>query len=73
MARAAIDKTIGDDIDRIFMSGTRATFTLKKGAKVDQKALESALEKKKLKFVGLTSRETARAASAYVAAAPGLT
>ena len=69
----AIDKTIGDDIDRIFMSGTRATFTLKKGAKVDEKALVAALKKKGLKFVGLTKSESARAASAYVAAAPGLT
>ncbi len=55
------------------MSGTRATFTLKKGAKVDEKALVAALKKKKLKFVGLTSRETGRAAAAYVAATPGLT
>ena len=55
------------------MSGTRATFTLKKGAKVDEKALVAALTKKKLKFVGLTSRETARAAAAFVAATPGLT
>ena len=55
------------------MSGTRATFTLKKDAKVDEKALVAALEKSKLKFVGLTKRETARAAVAYVAATPGLT
>ncbi|MFT5733910.1 MAG: hypothetical protein ACJA2W_002035 [Planctomycetota bacterium] len=55
------------------MSGTRATFTLKKDAKVDEKALKAALEKKRLKFVGLKSRETVRAAAAYVAATPGLT
>ena len=69
----AIDKSIGEDIDRIFMSGTRATFTLKKGAKVDEKALKAALTKKRLKFVSLTSRDTGRAAAAYVAATPGLT
>lgn len=55
------------------MSGTRATFTLIEDAKVDEKALIAALTKKKLKFVSLTSRHTARAAAAYVAATPGLT
>lgn len=55
------------------MSGTRATFTLKEDAKVDEKALKEAVEKKRLKFVSLTSRETKRAAAAYVAATPGLT
>lgn len=55
------------------MSGTRATFTLKKGSKVDEKALKAALKKKRLKFVGLTSRDTVRAAAAFVAVTPGLT
>ncbi len=73
MARAAIDKEIGDDIDRVFMSGTRATFTLKKDAKVDQDALAAALKKKGLTFNSLTSRKSTRAAAAYVAQTPGLT
>ena len=55
------------------MSGTRATFTLKKDAKVDEKALKAALKSKRLKFVGLKSRESERAAAAYVAVTPGLT
>lgn len=56
------------------MSGTRATFTLKKGAKVDEKVLAAAVNKQKgLKFNSLTSRETVRAAAAYVASTPGLT
>lgn len=64
---------IDKDIDRLFMSGTRATFTLKKGAKVDEKVLAAAVKKKGLKFVSLTSRESVRAKAAYVAATPGLT
>ena len=55
------------------MSGTRATFTLKKDAKVDEMALKAAVEKKALKFVSMTSRESQRAEAAYVAVAPGLT
>ena len=55
------------------MSGTRATFTLKKGAKVDEKSLAAALKKKGLKFNSLTSRNSVRAKVAYVAKTPGLT
>ena len=62
-----------EGIDRMFMSGTRATFTLKKGAKVDEAALKKAVEKQRLKFVSLEKRQNKRAAAAYVASTPGLT
>ena len=55
------------------MSGTNATFTLKKDAKVDEKALSAALKKAKLEFVSLEKKEVTRAARAYVAKTPGLT
>ncbi|MEM6671944.1 MAG: hypothetical protein AAF726_03820 [Planctomycetota bacterium] len=64
---------IEDDIDRLFMTGTRATFTLKKDAKVDEKVVAEALKKKGLKFVSLKSEERDRAGAAYVAKTPGLT
>ena len=73
MARAAIDGEIGDDIASIFMSGTRATFTLKEGVKIDESALASAIEDKGLEFEGLTSRQSPRAQAAWVAKTPGLT
>jgi hypothetical protein len=41
--------------------------------KVDEKALKAAIEKKRLKWVSLTSRESERAKAAYVAKTPGLT
>lgn len=55
------------------MSGTRATFTLKKDAKVDEKALKAALEKSKITFNSLTSRNTEPAKEAWVLECPGLT
>ena len=62
-----------DGIDRMFMSGTRATFTLKKGAKVDEAAIKAAIKKHKLKFISLEKRQNKRAVAAYVASTPGLT
>ena len=64
---------IDDDIDRLFMRGTVATFTLKKDAKVDEKKLAAAVKKQGLQFNSLTSRESVRAKAAYVAQTPGLT
>ena len=62
-----------EGIDRMFMSGTRASFTMEKGAKVDEAQLKRSVEKNKLKFVSLTKRKAPRAAAAYVASTPGLT
>lgn len=64
---------IGDDIDRMFMSGTVATLTLKKDAKIDEKKLKKAIEGKKLEYISLTSRKSKRATAAYVLEVPGLT
>ncbi|MEE2940626.1 MAG: hypothetical protein VX460_09610 [Planctomycetota bacterium] len=55
------------------MSGTRATFTLKKGAKVDESALKAALKKRKITYNSLTSRNSERAKEAWVLQCPGLT
>lgn len=64
-------------IDRMFLSGTVATFTMEKGAKVDAKKLEAQLTKSckdnGVKFVKLTKRETQKAQAAFVAKTPGLT
>lgn len=55
----------------MFMSGTRATFTLKKGTKIDEKAIEKAIEKKKgIDFNSLTSRQMERAVKAYMIKTP---
>ena len=62
-----------EGVDRMFMSGTRATFTLKKGAKVDEATIKRAIEKRKLKFISLEKRLNKRAVAAYVASTPGLT
>jgi len=62
-----------EGIDRMFMSGTRATFTMKKDAKLDEAAVKKAVEKRKLKFVSLERRQNKRAVAAYVASTPGLT
>ena len=62
-----------EGVDRMFMSGTRATFTLKEGAKVSETAVKQAIEKRKLKFISLERRENKRAVAAYVASTPGLT
>lgn len=64
-------------IDRMFLSGTIATFTFEKGTKIDTAKLEKQLTKSckdnGVKFVKLTKRETQRAKAAFVAKTPGLT
>jgi len=60
-------------IDRLFMSGTRATFTLEEDARIDQPALKEALKGKSLELVSLERRESKRAQAAYVIKTPGLT
>lgn len=59
------------------MSGTVATFTLKKDAKLDlaklQTSLPAALKKNKITFNGLTMKTGVRAKAAYVLETPGLT
>ena len=60
-------------VDRMFLSGARVTFTLKKGAKLDEKALRAAVKKNKLTFISLSSSKRLPAKAAYVIKTPGLT
>jgi hypothetical protein len=60
-------------VDRMFLSGARVTFTLKKGAKLDEKVLRAAVKKNKLTFVSLSSSKRLPAKAAYVIKTPGLT
>jgi hypothetical protein len=62
-----------EGVDRMLVSGTRVSFTLKKDAKVDEKALKAALKKGKLSFVSLTTTKRLPAKAAYVIKTPGLT
>jgi hypothetical protein len=55
------------------MSGTNATFTLKEGKRLDEKALEAALKENKITFESVERRDTPKAAAAYVAQVEGLT
>lgn len=60
-------------IDRLYMSGTNATFSLKKGKRLDEDALKDALKDQKITFKSLERRDTPKAAAAYVAKVNGLT
>ena len=63
-----------EGIDRMFVSGTRVTFTMKKDVKVQrdkfEEKLEEVLEDNKLEFLSLETRESKRAKAAWVANAP---
>ena len=63
-----------EGIDRMFVSGTRVTFTKKKDVKVQrdkfEEKLEDVLEDNKLEFLSLETRESKRAKAAWVANAP---
>lgn len=62
-----------EGVDRLLLSGTSATLTMKGGAKLAEKTVRAALEKNSLEFVSLEERRTKRAAAAWVASTPGLT
>lgn len=72
MARAAID-TFSDRIDRLIMSGTKATMTLKKDKSISVDELTKALEAKKIKLNSFKSEARPRAKAAYVIETTGLT
>lgn len=63
-----------EGIDRMFVSGTRVTFTLKKDVKIQrdkfEEKLEELLDDNKLEFLSLETRESKRAKAAWVANAP---
>jgi len=62
-----------DGVDRMMMSGTRATLVLDRGAKLTEADVKKALEDKGLKFESLEKLEIDRPAAAYVAKTPKFT
>ncbi|MBL4771369.1 MAG: hypothetical protein JKY61_09550 [Planctomycetes bacterium] len=62
-----------DGVDRMMMSGTRATLVLKKSAKLTAADVKEALESKGLKFESFEKHKVDRAAAAYVAKTPKFT
>lgn len=62
-----------DGIDRMMMSGVRATLVLADGATLSEHRVRQALEAQGLKFGTLERREIDRPAAAYVARTPKLT
>ncbi len=71
MARAAMESL--DGIDRMMMSGTRATLVLESGAKLSEADVKKALEEKGLKFESLEEHKVDRPAAVYVAKTPKFT
>ncbi len=71
MARAAMESL--DGVDRMLMSGTRATLVLEAGAKLSQADVKGAVEDKGLKFESLEQMDVKRASAAYVAKTPKFT
>jgi hypothetical protein len=61
-----------DGIDRLLVSGTRATFTLKKGATFQEPAIQAALTKRKLSLDGFSMNRGRRPAAAFVLEVTGL-
>ncbi|MED6334762.1 MAG: hypothetical protein VYE81_05125 [Planctomycetota bacterium] len=61
------------DVDKVFQSGTRVTFTMKGDAKPDEEALAKADKTNKLEFVSLVTETRKRAAAAYAVDCPKFT
>jgi hypothetical protein len=59
-------------IDVLYLSGTRATFTLKNKMAVSESEVAAALTQKGLEFVDFSREERPMPAAAYVAEATGL-
>ncbi|MCP3918815.1 MAG: hypothetical protein GY711_24980 [bacterium] len=62
-----------DGVDRMMMSGTRATLVLDEDAKLTEADVKKALEDKGLKFESFEEHEVMRPAAAYVAKTPKFT
>ncbi|MFT7670961.1 MAG: hypothetical protein ACI8X5_003676 [Planctomycetota bacterium] len=71
MARAAMESLEG--VERMMMSGTRATLVLEDGAVITEAEVKEALEGKGLVFESFEKHKIERAASAYVAKTPKFT
>lgn len=70
MARAAIESL--NVADTLYMSGARATFTLKRGAKVTEKQVAAALQAQKMKLESFAVEMRPRPEVSYVATVTGL-
>ena len=70
MARAAIESL--EVADTLYMSGSRATFTLKPGANVTEQQVTAALASKNLMLASFSRESRPRAEAAYVATVTGL-
>jgi hypothetical protein len=62
-----------DSIDRMMMSGTRATLVLKSGAELNEAEVKKALKANGLKFESLKQAELERPMAAYVVKTPKFT
>tara|TARA_R110000868_G_scaffold41116_1_gene140976 strand:- start:74 stop:274 length:201 start_codon:yes stop_codon:yes gene_type:complete len=62
-----------EGVERIMMSGTRATLVLASGAVLTEARVKEAIEENKLVFESLASHEVSRAGAAYVAKTPKFT
>jgi len=62
-----------DGVDRMMMSGTRATLVLEDGAKLTGAQVKQALEEQGLVFESFEAHEVDRPAAAYVAKTPKFT
>ncbi|MFT7486164.1 MAG: hypothetical protein ACI9F9_002018 [Candidatus Paceibacteria bacterium] len=71
MARAAMESLEG--VDRMMMSGTRATLVLDGDAELTEKDVKDALEANGLVFESLEKQVIERPAGAYVARTPKFT
>ena len=70
MTRGAIESLkVAEDI---YMSGARATFTLKKGSKVTKDQVATALKAKKMKLVSFAHETRPLPGACYVATVTGL-
>jgi len=54
-----------DGIDELHMAGTRATFTLRKGAKLDRDDVADAFEERGMKLESLETVQRPRAKEVY--------
>ena len=70
LARGAIESL--NVADTLYMSGARATFTLKKGASVTKEQVAAALEKKKMKLESFGRELRPRPEVCFVATVTGL-
>ena len=62
-----------ENVDKMFQSGTRFTFTMLDDEKPDEDDIKAALKRKKVTFLSLTKETRKRATVAYSIECPGFT